>query len=350
MRGMFTPAFRRAFFASPYRQSQRRLLFGSIKLLNNRHLHQNRFRAPHAMPRIISSFAWTVVEAMKKLYPEVLAEGWDNTGLLIEQTDILDIRRDNPIVLLTNDLTQEVAEEAIRLKASIIVSYHPVIFKGLKCLTNDDPIQASILRLVAKGVAVYCPHTAVDAAHGGLNDWLCDITVRNFTKVTARAALQPVSKPLPDALKGTGYGRSVELAEPMPLSVLLRNLSDGLGKQRYMSIAMANGEVMTINPKMTVSKIAVCAGSGASVLKDTDATLLITGEMSHHDALRHAQLGQIVVTVFHSNSERAFLKQRLKPALEEELRGLGPSGEGRVIVSSADRDPFQVIDIQTLSQ
>ncbi|KAL8853288.1 MAG: hypothetical protein Q9221_001900 [Calogaya cf. arnoldii] len=78
-------------------------------------------------------------------------------------------------VLLTIDLTKAVADEAIERKDCVVVAYHPIIFRGFKSLTLSDCQQQSILRLALEGISVYSPHTAVDAAPGGLADWLADI-------------------------------------------------------------------------------------------------------------------------------------------------------------------------------
>ncbi|KAL9062959.1 MAG: hypothetical protein Q9157_008515, partial [Trypethelium eluteriae] len=78
-------------------------------------------------------------------------------------------------ILLTVDLTKAVVDEAIERQDSVIVAYHPIIFRGLKSLTLANSQQQSLLRLAAEGISVYCPHTAIDAAPGGLGDWLADI-------------------------------------------------------------------------------------------------------------------------------------------------------------------------------
>lgn len=95
-------------------------------------------------------------------------------------------------VLLTVDLTKGVADEAIRRKDSVVIAYRkssfpiqprsllkplldPIIFRSLKAITLANTQQQSLLRLAQEGISVYCPHTAVDAAPGGLNDWLADI-------------------------------------------------------------------------------------------------------------------------------------------------------------------------------
>ncbi|KAH8668709.1 GTP cyclohydrolase 1 type 2/Nif3 [Xylariales sp. PMI_506] len=291
------------------------------------------------------TFSNAVVTAMKTLFPEELADkAWDNTGLLLDRAEGLSENSSERTVLLTNDLSTAVVDEALRVKASIIVSYHPVIFRGLKSITNKDPMQASLLRLIAAGVSVYCPHTAVDAAHGGLNDWLCDILVNKACEAKS-TVLQPITRPLPEAQSGTGYGRRVELAKPLPLAVLLKNLSVGLGNLRYMSLALPRSSDHT----QLISSFAVCAGSGSDILQGSDAQLLVTGEMSHHAALSHIGSGQVVVTVFHSNSERQYLTQRLKPLLEEILSKTAGGEGGKVLVSEEDRDPFKVVDVMQLS-
>ncbi|CAJ2509162.1 Uu.00g141880.m01.CDS01 [Anthostomella pinea] len=297
-----------------------------------------------------SSFTDAVVTAMRRLFPEELADSaWDNTGLLLEQAPSFKSKAETgaaPTVLLTNDLTELVVDEALQEGADMIVCYHPVIFRPLKSLTTKDPMQTQLLRLIAAGVSVYCPHTAMDAASGGLNDWLCDILLAGSPQVQ-RTVVQPITRPVPKDHEGSGYGRTVELSESITLQTLMRRLSAGVGDQRYMMVALPPS-LKGLGKTQDISKIAVCAGSGADILKNTDAQVLVTGEMAHHYALRHTQLGQIVVTVFHSNSERKYLEQRLKPMLDVQLETT-KYGNARVLVSNADRDPFEIVDVQSLS-
>lgn len=274
-------------------------------------------------------------------------------------------------VLLTNDLTSAVVDEALKEGAKMIVCYRrhlisshlisfhytsttanfmyldPVIFRPLKSLTTKDPMQTQLLRLAAERISVYCPHTAMDAASGGLNDWLCDILLNGEHQLEAkRTVVQPIARPLPEGHQGAGYGRAVEFSQPVALQTLLKRLSSGIGGQRYVMVALPPG-LRDLGKAQDVSKVAVCAGSGADVLQDTDAQVLVTGEMAHHYALRHTQRGQAVVAVFHSNSERRYLETRLKPMLEIELETTA-YGDARVVVSKADRDPFEVVDVRDL--
>ncbi|KAK5105334.1 hypothetical protein LTS08_001611 [Lithohypha guttulata] len=111
----------------------------------------------------VSPFSHAVVASMRHLYPEVLADkSFDNTGLLLEAPIPTHLPRKSNSVLLTIDLTKAVADEAIEENHSLVVAYHPIIFRGLKSITLDDSQQQSLLRLASHGVSVYCPHTAVD--------------------------------------------------------------------------------------------------------------------------------------------------------------------------------------------
>jgi dinuclear metal center YbgI/SA1388 family protein len=108
-----------------------------------------------------------VIEALQTIAPEPLAEGWDQVGLHLgdpAQT----VRRG----LLCIDLAEAVLDEAIAAKANLIVAYHPPIFTPLERLTTANTKQRIILRAAEKRIAVYSPHTALDAATGGVNDWL----------------------------------------------------------------------------------------------------------------------------------------------------------------------------------
>ncbi|TPX18241.1 uncharacterized protein E0L32_002750 [Thyridium curvatum] len=310
-----------------------------------------------------STFTEHVVNAMRSLYPEELADrAWDNVGLLLENSE--QASEATPTVLLTNDLTPEVAEEAIAKGASVIVTYrkpeeatHPFIFRGLKSVTLRDPQQKILIRLAQANVAVYSPHTAMDAALGGINDWLADMVVRPAdgsapaAREAERRVVQPVAQP-PPGFEGTGYGRLVRFESAVPFGAVVRAVARGVGGMRRVMVAAprrrrdGGGGGGAKASADEVSSAAVCAGSGWDVLKDCDADVFVTGETSHHSALRAVMLGKRVVMVFHSNSERLFLRQRLQGQLRDHLRGQGV--ECSVLVSEADADPFEIWDVDDM--
>ncbi|KAJ5033619.1 uncharacterized protein L3040_008731 [Drepanopeziza brunnea f. sp. 'multigermtubi'] len=295
-----------------------------------------------------SPFMKAVVGAMRKLYPEKLADSsFDNTGLLLEAPHRPDSRLKNS-ALLTIDLTKAVADEAIARQDSIVISYHPIIFRGLKSITLNNTQQTSLLRLAQEGISVYSPHTAVDAAPGGLNDWLADI-VTNTDRCVAdrnplshnRQIINPVKdlSSLPPHFSSAGYGRIVTFSETQNLIPIIEHVRVGLGNLRGLSVAIPQHITGASRAEIGIRTVGICAGSGGSMLNGLDVDLLFTGELSHHEALAAVENGRCVITASHSNSERGYLKV-MKGLLEAELKG---EGQFEVAVSECDRDPFEII-------
>jgi len=110
-----------------------------------------------------------IAAAIEKIAPLNLAQSWDNVGLLLG-----DARQNVKNILVTIDITSQVVSEAKKLKTDLIVSYHPVIWDGLKKITVDGPT-GIIYELIQSGISVFSIHTALDAAIGGVNDGLAEI-------------------------------------------------------------------------------------------------------------------------------------------------------------------------------
>ncbi len=110
-----------------------------------------------------------IAEAVEKIAPLELAQGWDNVGLLIGSS-----QQEVKNILLTIDVTKAVLAEAKRLRTDLIVSYHPVIWEGLKKITADGPTSV-VYELIRSRITVFSIHTALDSAIGGVNDGLAEI-------------------------------------------------------------------------------------------------------------------------------------------------------------------------------
>ncbi len=110
-----------------------------------------------------------IAAVIEEIFPLDLAQDWDNVGLLIG-----DSHKSVKNVLLTIDTTSDVVAEAKKLKTDLIVSYHPVIWDGLKNVTAEGP-SSVVYELVRSGIPVFSVHTALDSAMGGVNDGLAEI-------------------------------------------------------------------------------------------------------------------------------------------------------------------------------
>ncbi|TVY59590.1 Protein NIF3-like protein [Lachnellula suecica] len=299
----------------------------------------------------VSPFSQAVVGAMRKLYPEALADSsFDNTGLLLEAPYRKGHLKNS--VLLTVDLTTAVADEAVARKDSIIVTYHPIIFRGLKSITQSNTQQNTLLRLAQEGISVYSPHTAVDAAKGGLNDFLA-FCVTHPDATHDLSVITPV-KNAPKGFEEAGYGRIVRFQEPLTLGVIVNRITMWL-QLSGISIAVPQSTQARKKSEIKISSVGICAGSGGSMLNGLDVDLLFTGEMSHHEALAATEQGRCVITTFHSNSERRFLGARMRDVLREGVKNeiqevieKGQWEEGleatfKVDTSAVDKDPFDIL-------
>lgn len=108
-----------------------------------------------------------LIDYLDQFAPPDLAAEWDNVGLLLGDR-AWEVKQ----VMTCLTLTSEVAREAIKTGAQLIVTHHPILFRPVQRLTTDNIEGKTLLALIKAGVAVYSPHTAFDNTKGGINDLL----------------------------------------------------------------------------------------------------------------------------------------------------------------------------------
>ena len=259
-----------------------------------------------------------ILTVLEDLAPLRYAESWDNVGLLVG-----DPRAEVARVLVTVDYTPQVAAEAVVAGAMLVVAYHPPLFASVKRVPHDA-LWADAIR---RNIALYSPHTSLDVARDGTNDFLAD---QCGVSATERAALRPftgnggsVEPP------GIGLGRIGSVA-----SVSRRELVARVKARLGLSHVLASGPL-----DVEATRVAVAAGAGGELLEDAIAAgahVFVTGEVRHHEALSAARRGVTILATLHSNSERAAVRayaRRLALRLPDVL----------VEASVADADPFVVL-------
>jgi dinuclear metal center YbgI/SA1388 family protein len=277
------------------------------------------------------------MKAMERIAPVRLAESWDNVGLLLESP----FQKKGKKILLTIDLTSSVLEESLKRDASIIVSYHPTIFHGLKSLTLADPIQTSLLKCAAHGISVYSPHTALDSVWGGINDWLAEGLMGGKDKGEIRSLLREKLNPTTGGSEG-GECRLVTLKEPIGIDVLEKRIKSHLN----LSQIMVGYPLQTQSRTSPVRSIAICAGSGGSALSGQEADVYFTGEMQHHEVLAAVARGKHVILCGHTNTERGYLPvlaEKLKTEFASQDFGDQDVGDIEVVISQEDKHPLQFV-------
>lgn len=242
--------------------------------------------------------------------------------------------------MLTIDLTTAVCTEALATNTSVIVSYHPPIFKGLQSLTLKNPLQSSLLRCAAEGISIYSPHTALDSVWGGVNDWLAEGVLDGKDSGT-------VSSLVGDKMSSTGVneggeGRLVTLHSSISMSILESRIKKHLNLP-HLQVGYAAPTDVRLSP---ITTIAICAGSGGTMLVGKKADVYFTGEMSHHEVLGSVAAGTHVILCGHTNTERGYLPV-LASKLRHELARDADQDHGAagfdVAVSQADHHPLQLV-------
>lgn len=250
---------------------------------------------------------------LEQIAPLELAEEWDNVGCLLAPVQPRRIRR----ILLTIDASPAVVDEAVKKEIDLIVAYHPPLFSSIKRLHPADALQARLLKLIEARIAVYSPHTALDAVRGGVNDWL--------------AAMVQGQDDAQVSVMEEGPGRLVQFGKGVMPAEFIDRIRTGLGVP-YLRVARPEGRLRKIN------RVALCAGAGFSAIAHTDADAYLTGEMKHHDILTAVAAGAWVVLSEHTHTERGYLPV-LRRALEQEW----PSPQVQVLLSRQDRDPVNLV-------
>lgn len=110
-----------------------------------------------------------ILTSLEKYAPLSYAEGFDNVGLLTGSPD--DALTG---VLVTLDTLEEVVDEAIEKNCNLILSFHPIIFSGLKKLTGSNYVERAVLKAVRNNIAIYSIHTALDNSSRGVGDMMCE--------------------------------------------------------------------------------------------------------------------------------------------------------------------------------
>ena len=103
--------------------------------------------------------------------PEALREEWDNDGLMCCADGSAEVMR----ALVTLDVTEEIVDYAIESGFDLIVSHHPLVFKPIRAVTDENHITRKIIKLLESGVSVFSFHTRADKVTGGVNDRLADL-------------------------------------------------------------------------------------------------------------------------------------------------------------------------------
>ncbi|MDE7442348.1 MAG: Nif3-like dinuclear metal center hexameric protein [Muribaculaceae bacterium] len=203
-----------------------------------------------------------IAKIIEDYAPVGLQEDYDNAGLQVGNRDM-----DVSAVLLCLDVTEDILKEAIDRRCNLIVSHHPLIFRGLKSVTGRDAVQRIVIKAIQNNVAIYAAHTNLDSAHEGVSR-----EIGHILNLTNMSVLDP--KPGDDSV---GIGIIGDMA-PTPKIEFLRRLKDKFNVKALRYSAHS--------PRLVIKRPAVCGGAGAFLIKraiEMGADAIVTGDVKYHD-------------------------------------------------------------------
>ncbi len=119
-----------------------------------------------------------ILSVLEQMAPLGYAEDFDNVGLLVGNSST-----EATGVLVCHDALENVIDEAITKDCNLVVSFHPILFSGIKKITGKNYVERAILKAIKNDIAIYAVHTALDNHSQGVNKIFCDALGLINTKV-----------------------------------------------------------------------------------------------------------------------------------------------------------------------
>ncbi|MEK0157103.1 Nif3-like dinuclear metal center hexameric protein [Arthrobacter oryzae] len=267
-----------------------------------------------------------ILLAVEELWPESLAEEWDEVGLVAGHPSA-EVNR----IMFAVDPTLDVIEEAIEWGADLLITHHPLLLKGVTSVAATTAKGKAVHRLIESGTGLLTVHTNGDSAVGGVSDVLADaLGLQDVVPLT----------PAPNGLPEEGIGRVGDLEDVM-------TLGDFAARVFGILPSVAGGVRVSGDKDGLVRRVAVCGGAGDSLFNEvraSNADLFVTADLRHHPASEARENAvndrPYLIDVSHFASEWLWLPAAAE-ALGNVLSDQGHDVEIRV--STTNSDPWDFI-------
>lgn len=279
-----------------------------------------------------------VTEKLEQLAPKTAACDWDNPGLLVGRSD-----REVSRIYVALDASCAVVDAAIDAGCDLIVTHHPIIFRGVKSINDQSALGLKLLDLIRNDVSVFSMHTNFDSCPGGMADIVCAALGLRKTglmeptgflpKDTQNGAAEGLQLRVveterdvnPDAY---GIGFTAELPEMLSAAELAARVKACFGLPF----------VQYYDAGMPIRRIACCPGSGRGELKEVlslGVDAFLSGDMGHHEGLDLCEEGISLLDAGHYGLEHIFVHY-----IAEFLRTQFPEAE---IIEEELNFPAQIV-------
>ena len=235
-----------------------------------------------------------VIEILEKQSPKSYACDWDNVGLLVGRED-----KEIQKIYIALDATDEAIEEAIANGADMLLTHHPMIFKGMKQVTQEDFIGRRIIRLIQNDMVYYAMHTNFDVM--GMADLAADYLEISDTRVLEITSVSETGE--------EGIGRYGSLKKEMTVRECCEEVKQAFSLENVKVFGDLERKVKTA---------AISPGSGRSVISNAlqaGVDVLITGDIDHHEGIDAVAQKLTVIDAGHYGVEHIFI-----PYMEQYLK------------------------------
>ena len=253
---------------------------------------------------------YQVVDALEHYAPLPLQEGYDNAGPQVGLTEAVEVSG----ALLCLDVTEDVVDEAIRKGCNLIVSHHPLIFRKLARISDENYVQRTVRKAIKNDIAIVSMHTNMDAIKGGVNFKIAEkLGLRNLRFFGGEKEI--------DGVKG-GEGVIGEITDETDALHADGIAADDLVlmlRERFQAECVQCNQLL----RRPIRKVALCGGAGSFLLDAAiaaGADAFITGEMHYHEFFGHEQEIQICV-IGHYQSEQ-FTSEIFRSIITEKCPGV----------------------------
>ncbi len=222
-----------------------------------------------------------IASTIEKFAPLSLQESYDNAGMQVGNPEM-------PVsaLLLCLDFTEDILQEAIGRGCNMIVSHHPLLFRGLKEITGSNDTQRIVIEAIRNGIALYSAHTNLDSARNGVS--------YEMARMLGIHDIQVLCPNTEDPDTGLGVIGNIP---PTPKIEFLRKV-----KETFNVKAVRYSDRTS---KLVVKRVALCGGSGAELIGDAlkmNADAIVTGDVKYHEMVNFGQ-NMLVADIGHFESE-----------------------------------------------
>ena len=253
---------------------------------------------------------YQVVDALEHYAPLPLQEGYDNAGLQVGLTEAVEVSG----ALLCLDVTEAVVDEAIRKGCNLIVSHHPLIFRKLARISDENYVQRTVRKAIKNDITIVSMHTNMDAAKGGVNFKIAEkLGLRNLRFFGGEKEI--------DGVKGGEgvIGKITDETDTLHADGIAADDLVLMLRERFQVECVQCNQLL----RRPIRKVALCGGAGSFLLDAAiaaGADAFITGEMHYHEFFGHEQEIQICV-IGHYQSEQ-FTSEIFRSIITEKCPGV----------------------------